>query len=135
MPNGTNKNLDQLKEKLINADGLIVSGPVYFGDRGSLSQSFLELIQRDLELQDAVSGKLYAGIAVGAKRNGGQETTLIYQLFDFLSLGMLGVGNDSDTTAQYGGTGLAGDVGTMHADDYGLATSIGTGRRISTLAT
>ena len=135
LPNGTNKNLDQLKEKLINADGLIVSGPVYFGDRGSLSQSFLELIQRDSELQDAVSGKLYAGIAVGAKRNGGQETTLIYQLFDFLSLGMLGVGNDSDTTAQYGGTGLAGDVGTMHADDYGLATSIGTGRRIAALAT
>jgi multimeric flavodoxin WrbA len=135
LPNGTSKNLDQLKEKLINADGFIVSGPVYFGDRGSLSQSFLELIQRDSEFQDAVSGKLYAGIAVGAKRNGGQETTLIYQMFDFLSLGMLGVGNDSDTTAQYGGTGLAGDVGTMHADDYGLATSIGTGRRIATLAT
>ena len=48
-----------------------------------------------------------------AKRNGGQETTLVYQLIDMINLNMLGVGNDSASTSQYGGTVVAGDVGTM----------------------
>ena len=46
---------------------------------------------------------------------------------------MLGVGNDSATTAQYGGTAVAGDVGTLADDDYGIKTSIGTGHRIATV--
>ena len=50
---------------------------------------------------------------------------------DMLNLGLLTVGNDSETTSQYGGTGLAGDIGTMPQDDYGLETAMGTGRRIA----
>ena len=72
-----------------------------------------------------------AVLSVGAKRNGGQETLLIHQIMDFANLGMLGVGNDSDTTAQYGGTGHAGDVGSGAKDEYGINTSIGTGNRIA----
>ncbi|UKN01571.1 NAD(P)H-dependent oxidoreductase [Paracrocinitomix mangrovi] len=125
------KNLDELKNKLMDADGYILSTPVYFGDRGSLSQSLIDMIRADEALKNSFKGKLYAGIAVGAKRNGGQETTLIYQLMDMLNVGALGVGNDSETTSQYGGTGVAGDVGTMPKDKYGLDTSMGTGRRIA----
>lgn len=125
------KNLDELKAKLMEADGYILSTPVYFGDRGSLSQSLIDYIRREDELKNSVQGKVYAGIAVGAKRNGGQETTLIYQLLDMLNVDMLGVGNDSETTSQYGGTGVAGDVGKMPEDDYGLKTAMGTGRRMA----
>jgi len=120
-----------VRRKLLEADGIIVSGPVYFGDRGSLSESLIQFIVGDPVLTAAMRGRLYAGIAVGAKRNGGQETTLIYQMLDMLNLGMLTVGNDSETTAQYGGTGHAGDVGSMHKDSYGLDTSMGTGRRMA----
>lgn len=125
--------LEELKSKLLASDGILVSGPVYFGDRGSLVQSLLEWIWGDKELSQHLEGKFYAGIAVGAKRNGGQETTLVYQMLDFSMGGMLALGNDSETTSQYGGTGKAGDVGTMHADQYGLDTSMGTGRRIGSL--
>ena len=83
------------------------------------------MLRRDLH------GKLYGGIAVGAKRNGGQETTLIYAMLDMINVGMLAVGNDSDTTSQYGGTVHAGDIGTAPKDKYGIDTSIGTGRRIA----
>ena len=38
---------------------------------------------------------------------------MIYQLHDMMDLGFLGVGNDYETTSQYGGTGHAGDIGTM----------------------
>jgi multimeric flavodoxin WrbA len=123
-----------LRRHLLDADAILLSGPVYFGDRGSLAESLVDFIGRDRELRDALAGRLYGGIAVGAKRNGGQETTLIYQMIDMLGLGMLGVGNDSDTTAQYGGTGHAGDVGTMHKDLYGIDTSMGVGRRIARVA-
>lgn len=131
---GISRNLEELKEHLRNADGILISAPVYFGDRGSLAQELIDLIRNDTGLRSDLQDKVYAGIAVGAKRNGGQETTLIYQLFDMINLGLLGVGNDSDTTAQYGGTGHAGDIGTMAKDDYGLWTSMGTGRRIAHVA-
>jgi multimeric flavodoxin WrbA len=68
---------------------------------------------------------------VGAKRNGGQETCLIYQMQDFLHQGCIAVGNDSGTTSQYGGTGHAGEMGTAAADAYGVKTTIGTGNRIA----
>ncbi len=132
---GKPKNLEKLKSALILADGIIVSTPVYFGDRGSLAQELIDFIRNDKDLQLQMDHKVYAGIAVGAKRNGGQETTLIYQLLDMIDLGFFGVGNDSDTTAQYGGTGHAGDVGTMSGDDYGLWTSMGVGRRIAHVST
>lgn len=130
---GEARHIDELKDKLVSADGLLISGPVYFGDRSSLAQELILMIRNDPELCNKLKGKIYGGITVGAKRNGGQETTLIYQLLDMVSLGFLGVGNDSDTTAQYGGTGHAGDVGTMYKDNYGLKTSMGTGRRVAGL--
>ncbi|MEM9543289.1 MAG: NAD(P)H-dependent oxidoreductase [Cyanobacteria bacterium P01_E01_bin.42] len=133
LPSGKNTKVDELKEKLIASDGILISGPVYFGDRGSLTQSFIDLIRQDAQLKMQLEGKLYAGIAVGSKRNGGQETTLIYQMWDLINLGLFAVGNDSDTTSQYGGTGQAGDIGTMYQDRYGLDTSMGTGRRIAKL--
>jgi multimeric flavodoxin WrbA len=129
--NGDLRRAEELRSRLLQADGLMISGPVYFGDRGSLAESLVEFIARDKDLRAALAGRLYGGIAVGAKRNGGQETTLIYQMIDMLGLGMIAVGNDSDTTAQYGGTGHAGDVGTMHKDKYGIDTSMGVGRRMA----
>jgi multimeric flavodoxin WrbA len=132
--NGKIENLGPLKKALLECDGFLLSTPVYFGDRGSLAQSFLDLIRDDPDLRENLRGKVYGGIAVGAKRNGGQETTLIYQLLDMTNCGMLGVGNDSETTSQYGGTGWAGDVGTMPNDNYGLDTSMGVGRRIARIS-
>jgi len=125
------KGIEGLRKQIMEADGFLISTPVYFGDRSSLLQTFVEFIRQDADLLENIKGKVYAGIAIGAKRNGGQETTLIYQLMDMINCGLLGVGNDSETTSQYGGTGLAGDIGTMQKDDYGLKTAMGTGRRLA----
>ena len=73
---------------------------------------------------------LYAGLAVGAKRNGGQETTLIFQTLDFLNLGCKVIGNGHDTTAQYGGTLVAGDIGKLVDDNYGIKTALSTGKNL-----
>ena len=114
---GKARDLDRLRAALVAADAIIVSGPVYFGDRGSLTQSLIEFIAADPTL-----------------RNGGQETTLIYQLLDMVNLDFLAVGNSSETTSQYGGTAVAGDVGTLHKDGEGIETSIGTGQRAARTA-
>lgn len=120
-----------LKERLVAADGIILSTPVYFGDRSSLSQRLINLLRVDNDLRGKMVGKVYGGVAVGAKRNGGQETAIIYQLHDMMELGFVGVGNDYETTSQYGGTGYAGDIATMPKDIDGLHTCIGTGRRVA----
>ncbi|MCW5589272.1 MAG: flavodoxin family protein [Legionellales bacterium] len=132
---GEPRHLDELREFILTADALILSGPVYFGDRGSLIGSFIRFLQTDETCKNHLKNKIYAGIAVGAKRNGGQETTLIYQLYDMTQLGMLAVGNDSDTTAQYGGTIQAGDVGFASRDMYGIDTALGVGRRVADVLT
>lgn len=128
---GSRRDLVGLRRKVLSSDAILLSGPVYFGDRGSLAQEFIEFLREDPECSAHVRDRLYGGIAVGAKRNGGQETTLIYQLVDMTNLNMLAVGNDSETTAQYGGTAVAGDVGTVAGDTEGIDTSIGTGRRLA----
>lgn len=132
--NGDPKDLEGLRDAFLNADAIILSSPVYFGDRGSLAQSLIEFIAGDPELSEKCRGKVFAGIAVGAKRNGGQETALIYQMLDMVNLDFLAVGNSSETTSQYGGTTVAGDVGTAHKDDEGLETAVGTGQRAARTA-
>lgn len=133
-PEGDVLDIDHLRDLVCQADGIILSGPVYFGDRGSLAQQFFEFLQSDGKCREHVKGKPFAGVAVGAKRNGGQETTLIYQMVDASNLNMLVVGNDHETTAQYGGTAVAGDVGTFPQDEYGLKTAISTGARLAKVA-
>lgn len=128
---GSNRHLNELEKIILQADGFILAGPVYFGDRSSVAQEFIEFLNRSSVLKAHMKDKVFGGIAVGAKRNGGQETCLIYQLIDLINLNMLGVGNDYHSTSQYGGTIVAGDVGTAAKDQYGINTSIDTGRRVA----
>ena len=72
--------LKELKELLLRADGLVLATPVYFGDRSLLIGNLIDLIRGDAELKAALAGKIMGGIAVAAKRNGGQEYSLIYPL-------------------------------------------------------
>ena len=95
----TPEKLNLFKKNFLKCDALLVSGPVYFGDRGSLTQRMIEYINTDIDCINHAKKILYSGLAVGAKRNGGQETTLIFQMLDFLNLGSKVVGNGYDTTA------------------------------------
>ena len=115
------KGMEVLENKVHASQGIVIASPVYFGDCTSSVSLFLE----DYSLQDKVVGM----VSVGAKRNGGQETTNIYTLMDALSKGAIIVGN-GPPTSQYGGTGWAGDVGAILDDNFGLDSSLGTGKRV-----
>lgn len=131
--NETPEKLKLFKKEFLNCDALLVSGPVYFGDRGSLTQRMIEFLNSDMECMKHAKKILYAGLAVGAKRNGGQETTLIFQTLDFLNLGSKVVGNGYDTTAQYGGTLVSGDIGKLQEDTYGIKTALSTGKNLANM--
>ena len=108
--------------------GVVVSTPVYYGDRSAYADDFVRYFGNDY---DTFKDKVVGVVSAGAKRNGGQETTNIYMLNDFLNRGSVITGN-GPPTAQYGGTGWAGNVGSIINDDFGLKTSYGTGRQVAT---
>lgn len=106
-------------------DGVVFASPVYFGDRSSHLHDRI----RAMDLKDKAVGV----VSSGAKRNGGQETTNIYALYDCLTKGAVITGN-GPPTAQYGGTGWAGNKTAIVNDDFGIKTSFGTGTQVAKLS-
>jgi multimeric flavodoxin WrbA len=123
------KELDSLFAEVEKARGIILSSPVYFGDRSSTANKFMQLSNKRKALKDKVFGM----IAAGAKRNGGQETTCIYGLYDALMQDAVVVGN-GPATAQYGGTVVAGEFHTAMDDPWGLERCYELGCRVSDVA-
>jgi len=118
--------LAELMERVASADGIVLISPVYFGDRSSVANKLLQLSG----IHDLLKGKVFGMASVGAKRNGGQETTIIYSLLEALNQNALVVGN-GPPTSQYGGTAVGGKKGTVADDAWGLETSYGTGTRVA----
>lgn len=118
-----------LLKKTELADGIILSTPVYFGDRSSIANKFLQLTQQYKSLK----GKAFGVVSTGAKRNGGQETANIYTLQEAMAQEAVVVGN-GPKTSQYGGTVWAGDVGKATEDALGLETCYGVGRQVAQLS-
>ncbi len=118
--------LEELELKVSEADGIVLVTPVYFGDRSSVANKFLQISGIKGWLKD----KVFGCVSVGAKRNGGQETTVIYSILDALNQGAFTVGN-GPPTSQYGGTAIGGKKGTVINDSWGLETAFGTGLKVA----
>jgi multimeric flavodoxin WrbA len=116
-------NVEAIKE----ADGFIWATPVYFGAWNGLSQDFYNLIKKE-----NLFGKVFGMIAVGAKRNGGQETTITFAGWDLMKTGACMV-NDGYPVSQFGGTCVAGIEGTID-DEKGLEMCYNLGRRVAETA-
>lgn len=122
-------NADKLEKIVRSSDGIIMATPVYFGDRSYLLDKFMEFLKR----RSLFKGKIIGCLSVGAKRNGGQETTNIYIIKEATDAGAYAVGN-GPPSSQYGGTAWAGDMGAIREDVFGITTSMGTGRRVARIA-
>jgi len=92
--------MEKIKPKLIKADAIIISSPVYFG---SLSAQIKAVFDRTLTLRRnnfKLKDKIGAAIAVGRSRNGGQEFT-IQTIHNWMHInGMIVVGDNN----HFGGT-------------------------------
>ena len=125
--------MQDITQKLGEADGLILGSPVYFGNVTSQMKIFMDRsrpLRIDFKLKDKVAG----AISVGASRNGGQETT-ISAMHEFLLIHDAIIVGDGAPLAHYGGTGMGGVVGDTKQDEHGIMTSINLGKRVAELAT
>jgi multimeric flavodoxin WrbA len=125
--------MNEIYPLLLEADGLLLASPVYFG---RLSGHLAVFIDR---LRVFIHGKYYRGrlrhkvggaLAVGWARHGGAETTLLSINLAFSSLGMLTV---SEIGASLGAVGVSSPGGTgkfvpddrlpVLKDEYGLKSA------------
>lgn len=108
--------MQELTDKVKEADGVIMSSPVYFGDMTGLAKSFIDRL-RPLRNIHAFKYKVCGAISTGGFRNGGQESTIASIHDFFLIQGGIVVGDDRPT-AHYGATG----VGNTSDDDIAHTT-------------
>jgi multimeric flavodoxin WrbA len=116
--------------KIRDAKGLIIATPAYFGMYSSMLQEFLLYLKRSLY---DIFPKVVGFICVGAKRNGGQETTITFGADDFMRLGACVV-NDGAPISQFGGVCVAGNKGDIKKDKDGLEVCGYLGRRVAETA-
>lgn len=122
----------EISEKLAGADGIIMGSPVYFGGVTSQMKMFMDR-SRPLRASFKLRDKVCGAIAVGASRNGGQETT-ISSIHEFLLIQDAIIVGDGAPAAHYGGTGVGGPIGSTQNDDVGMETSKNLGKRVAELA-
>jgi len=121
--------LQTLLQNIEQCNGILLSTPVYFGDRSSVANKLLQLTNKKKLLKN----KAFGVLSIGAKRNGGQETTNIYTLYEAMMQEAIVIGN-GPKTSQYGGTVHAGDLNKAIEDSFGMETSYGTGRQVAQLS-
>ncbi|MDD6286547.1 MAG: flavodoxin family protein [Methanobacteriaceae archaeon] len=113
-----------ITEIVRDADGIIMSSPVYFGDMTGLAKTFIDRL-RPLRNNHALKNTVCGAISTGGFRNGGQESTIASIHDFFLIQGAIIIG-DNRPTAHYGGTG----AGNTSADDVGIETSVNLATRM-----
>jgi len=125
--------MTEILAKMVEADGIVVATPVYFGLPSDLFSKFI-MRTRVLRHQDfKLANKPVAIMAIAGRRSGGTETTIVSSWLPFIRHGCLIVGN-GDQTCQYGTMGWAGAAGHIMTDKWGLEQGEQTIRRIHEIA-
>lgn len=120
-------NFKDLYKKIESANGIIFATPVHFGDSSSLLWEFLQFgIKNNISLLYKVVGF----ISIGAKRNGGQETTIEHNAWDVMEMSALVV-NDGYPISQFGGVCVSGVHGSIGNDKEGIEVVKALGNRVA----
>ncbi len=120
-------------DKMVEAHGLVVATPVYFGLPSDLFAKFV-MRTRVLRHHDfALANRPVGVFATAARRSGGAETAILATWLPFVRNGCLVVGN-GDGTCQFGAYGWAGGRGHVRTDEWGVIQACQTAERVFTLA-
>jgi multimeric flavodoxin WrbA len=118
----------KIAKKLEKADGIIIGSPVFFGCVSAQLKAFMDRT-RYLRRKEALKDKVGGAIAVGASRQGGQESVL-HQIHNFFLIhGMVTVGDEN--TMHFGGTAWGGEGNEIEKDEEGKETSRNLGRHVA----
>ena len=109
--------VSQVVESLSLCNVIILISPVYFGDKSSVANKLFHLASSHFNF---LENKFFSTVTIGAKRNGGQETSSVFALYEALGLGAHIVGS-GPPVSQYGATLVAGDRSSVLTDAYGFS--------------
>lgn len=108
--------MDEIYPKLIEADGIILGAPVYFGTVNAQVKAMMDRCRPLGRAGHLLKYKVGGGITVGACRNGGQEKALSAIIDFFLLVGIYPVG--LLRVLQVGAMGLAWRPGMIDDDEW-----------------
>lgn len=125
----------ELYPKLMWADAIIVGSPVYaMNMTPQLSAFFSRWRPLHHVKRGVMRNKLFAGIAVGGKRNGGQEMTVSAMAHAAFARGLIVIGNEPGFYS--GGMVWSRDNGYqgVEEDEIGKDSVIQLGKRVAEIA-
>lgn len=106
--------MDEIYPKLIEADGIIIGSPVYFGTVTAQTKAFMDRCRPLGRAGSLLRFKVGGATAVGGLRHGGQEKTLSAIIDYFLMTGMCPIG--LGTPPEVGACGVAFNLGKITED-------------------
>ncbi|MBI5208013.1 MAG: flavodoxin family protein [Candidatus Firestonebacteria bacterium] len=119
---GINARLKEVREvteeDLLEAKGIIIGSPVYFG---SMSFELKEFIDRTYPLRGKLKDKIGAAFATSDDPLGGKETTILSIILAMLIHQMIIVGEPLEAGGYYG----ASSVGDPDKKEISVAVSLG----------
>lgn len=108
--------MDEIYPLLIEANGIIIGSPVYFGTVSAQTKAFMDRCRPLGRAGGLLRFKVGGAIAVGGSRHAGQEKTISAIVDYFILAGIFPVG--LHTTLQVGATGVAWRKGKIKDDSW-----------------
>jgi len=120
------KSVEEAKvEEMVEADGIIIGSPSYFGGPAAEVKRFLD---ESLRVRGKLEGKVGAAFCCSRYRAGGRETTMLSILQSMLIHGMVVCGDPLSTGGHYGA------AANGPPDEQAKRECRGLGRRVAELA-
>ena len=115
---------DVTKEDFVEARGLVIGSPVYFG---TMAAQLKQVLDDFVGVRKKMENKVGAAFTTSGDATGGKETTMLSIIQAMLIYGMIIVGDPLSATGHYG-TACVGAP-----DDAALANGRKLGRRVAEL--
>ncbi len=135
-----NDDMNGIYPLLVEADGLLLASPVYFGRLSGRMACFIDRLRAFTHgnyYRGRLKGRVGGALAVVWNRHGGVETTLLTLNFAFHPLGMLtayelGISLGAGGVSSFDGTGkfVPEDKLAVLKDEYGLKSARRLARRM-----
>ena len=90
---------DVTRDDFVNADGLIVGSPVYFG---TMAAQLKRVLDEFVGVRRKMENKVGAAFSTAGDASGGKETTIMSIIQALLIYGMIIVGDPLSATGHYG---------------------------------
>jgi len=123
----------ELYPLMLWADAIVFGTPVYMGTMTAQLKAVFDRARPLWLMDNALSTKVAAAIAVGEGRWGGQELALQHVYWAALNHGMIVVGSASLPYGNWEVCGVAGEPGEITSDTAAMQAAEGLGRRLAHL--